>query len=68
MTIRLAAAVIVAIAVPTGANVWAVPDTQTIKVPTFGTVTIYLPDTSPQHVVLFLSGDGGWNLGVIKKT
>jgi len=65
MTIRLAAAVMVAIAAATGATVWATPDTQTIAVPTFGTVTIYQPDTPPQEVVLFLSGDGGWNLGVI---
>jgi type IV secretory pathway VirJ component len=31
----------------------------------FGTVTIYHPDGAPRSVVLFLSGDGGWNLGVI---
>ena len=28
-------------------------------------MTIYQPDAAPQQVVLFLSGDGGWNLGVI---
>ena len=43
----------------------AAPETPTIAMPTFGTVTIYQPDTSPQEVVLFLSGDGGWNLGVV---
>ncbi len=37
----------------------------------FGVVTVYRPDTAaetspaPRSVVLFLSGDGGWNLGVI---
>jgi len=30
----------------------------------FGTVAVYKPKT-PTHVVLFLSGDGGWNQGVI---
>jgi type IV secretory pathway VirJ component len=64
MTMRWAAAVMVAIGVTTGANVWAAPAAQTITVPTFGTVTIYQPDASPQEIVLFLSGDGGWNLGV----
>jgi type IV secretory pathway VirJ component len=63
MTMRWAA-VMFAIGVATGANVWAAPATQTITVPTFGTVTIYQPDASPEEIVLFLSGDGGWNLGV----
>jgi type IV secretory pathway VirJ component len=31
----------------------------------FGTVTIYHPDGPPSSVVLFLSGDGGWTLGVV---
>ena len=31
----------------------------------FGNVTIYSQSTRPSHVVLFVSGDGGWNLGVI---
>ena len=30
-----------------------------------GTTTIYQPKGAPTSVVLFLSGDGGWNLGVI---
>ena len=37
----------------------------TWRTPVFGTVTIYVPDTPPSQVVLFLSGDGGWNLGVV---
>jgi len=37
----------------------------TMKIPTFGTVTIYRGSTAPQQVVLFVSGDGGWNLGVV---
>jgi type IV secretory pathway VirJ component len=31
----------------------------------FGNVTIYTPDKTPESVVLFVSGDGGWNEGVI---
>lgn len=31
----------------------------------FGTVTVYRGSGDPRDVVLFLSGDGGWNLGVI---
>jgi type IV secretory pathway VirJ component len=31
----------------------------------FGTVSIYLPQGKPKSVAIFLSGDGGWELGVI---
>jgi type IV secretory pathway VirJ component len=31
----------------------------------FGTVTVYIPAGTPQSVAIFLSGDGGWNLGVV---
>jgi type IV secretory pathway VirJ component len=31
----------------------------------FGTVHVYVPPRAPEQVVLFLSGDGGWNLGVV---
>jgi type IV secretory pathway VirJ component len=31
----------------------------------WGTVTLYYNTPKPSHVVLFVSGDGGWNLGVI---
>lgn len=31
----------------------------------FGTVTVYSESAHPKHVVLFVSGDGGWNLGVV---
>ena len=32
----------------------------------FGKVTIYNPVPSPEAFVIFISGDGGWNLGVIE--
>jgi type IV secretory pathway VirJ component len=31
----------------------------------FGTVSVYIPTGTPQSVAIFLSGDGGWNLGVL---
>ncbi|HEX4618884.1 MAG TPA: AcvB/VirJ family lysyl-phosphatidylglycerol hydrolase, partial [Steroidobacteraceae bacterium] len=31
----------------------------------FGTVSVYIPARTPQSVAIFLSGDGGWELGVI---
>jgi type IV secretory pathway VirJ component len=31
----------------------------------FGRVTVYIPEGTPKSVAIFLSGDGGWNLGVI---
>jgi type IV secretory pathway VirJ component len=31
----------------------------------FGTVTVYIPEGQPESVAIFLSGDGGWELGVI---
>jgi type IV secretory pathway VirJ component len=31
----------------------------------FGTVTVYRPQGLPSQTVLFVSGDGGWNLGVV---
>jgi type IV secretory pathway VirJ component len=31
----------------------------------FGTVTVYIPEGKPRSVAIFLSGDGGWQLGVI---
>ena len=39
--------------------------TRMVRVPAFGAVTVYEPAGTPQHVVLFLSGAGGWNQGVI---
>ena len=31
----------------------------------FGKVSLYQGSSPPSHVVLFVSGDGGWNLGVV---
>jgi type IV secretory pathway VirJ component len=31
----------------------------------FGKISLYQGSPQPSHVVLFISGDGGWNLGVV---
>jgi len=37
----------------------------TLRYSPFGSVTLYRQTPHPSRVVLFLSGDGGWNLGVV---
>jgi type IV secretory pathway VirJ component len=39
--------------------------TETLTTPVFGKVAVYAPAGRPDQVVLFVSGDGGWNLGVV---
>ena len=36
-----------------------------IKLPRYGDVAIYRPAGGPKSIVIFLSGDGGWHLGVV---
>jgi type IV secretory pathway VirJ component len=38
---------------------------QKLRYGPFGEITVYRPATAPKSVVLFISGDGGWNLGVV---
>ncbi len=38
---------------------------ETVKFGPFGTVHTYRTTDKPEHMVLFISGDGGWKLGVI---
>ena len=38
---------------------------ETLAFGRFGNIYIYRNSPQPEHVVLFVSGDGGWNLGVI---
>lgn len=38
---------------------------QTVEFGRFGKVNLYWESPHPAHVVLFVSGDGGWNLGVV---
>ena len=41
-------------------------ETDTLSFGKFGKVTIYRPINQPSRVALFVSGDGGWNLGVVE--
>jgi len=41
------------------------PPTEVFRFPGVGQVSVYAPMSTPSNVVLFVSGDGGWNLGVI---
>ncbi len=43
----------------------AIAAEETLSFGRFGTVTIYRGDAEPNQVVLFISGDGGWNKGVV---
>jgi len=38
---------------------------ETFKFGSFGDIHIYRTSEQPKNVVLFISGDGGWNLGVV---
>jgi type IV secretory pathway VirJ component len=38
---------------------------ETFALAPFGTLHVYTPPGAPREVVLFVSGDGGWNLGVV---
>ena len=63
MAMRTAAVVFALLASMTPA--WAGPPTEVVNVAGFGRVSLYAPRAAPSEVVLFISGDGGWNLGVI---
>ena len=41
------------------------PARETLSYGRFGKVALYRQTPHPHHVVLFFSGDGGWNLGVV---
>ncbi len=41
------------------------PAPETLTYGRLGTVTLYHESPHPHHVVLFFSGDGGWNKGVV---
>src|SRR5947208_11237011 len=38
---------------------------ETFELEPFGKVTVYHQTPRPTHVALFISGDGGWKLGVV---
>jgi len=64
MTTRIVGMVL-AIAMSLAVQSHTAGSTETLTVPTFGRVVVYAPTRAPDQVVLFMSGDGGWNLGVV---
>jgi type IV secretory pathway VirJ component len=44
---------------------FAASDADTLQVGQFGTVHLYRPDGPPRQMVIFLSGDAGWQRGVV---
>jgi type IV secretory pathway VirJ component len=73
VTLRLSApvrpvaalALLCALLAPGGVEGAPSASSRIMQVPGFGAVTVYAPPGQPAQVVLFLSGDGGWNLGVV---
>ena len=61
MFIKFIASVLVISASVSGQNMRE----DTLSFGAFGKVWTYRTSATPSHVVLFISGDGGWNLGVV---
>ena len=61
---RLSIVVAVGLAL-SAATAEAGPPSEVVSLAGFGRVSIYAPAAAPEAVVLFVSGDGGWNLGVV---
>ncbi len=61
MTRALRAAVLLVLAAAGGARA----QDDSFVFGAFGRVSVYRPEGPPRAVVLFVSGDGGWNLGVV---
>lgn len=47
------------------ANAMVMAEETTITFGRFGNITLYQPTPHPANVILFVSGDGGWNKGVV---
>jgi type IV secretory pathway VirJ component len=58
-------ALVALLLVATAATAGARGTEETLTFGRFGTVTLYRATPTPEHVVLFVSGDGGWNKGVV---
>jgi type IV secretory pathway VirJ component len=43
----------------------AIASEEIVNFPPFGQVALYVPEQKPTSVILFISGDGGWKLGVV---
>ncbi len=65
MTVRNLTIALLALAGAIASALAAVPQQQTLSFGKFGNVTVYRNSPEPSNMVLFVSGDGGWNLGVV---
>ena len=61
----LLVAVLGALATLTAQSAAAPLSEETLSFRPFGIIHVYRGSAHPAHVVIFVSGDGGWNLGVI---
>ena len=52
-------------AAPTSPKATADQDATHLSTARFGTINLYTPSAAPRSVAVFLSGDGGWELGVV---
>jgi type IV secretory pathway VirJ component len=62
--VTLPVTLLLALATPARAQTSSVRD-DTVRVGRFGLVHVYRAGDRPARAVLFVSGDGGWNLGVV---
>ncbi|HVN44554.1 MAG TPA: AcvB/VirJ family lysyl-phosphatidylglycerol hydrolase [Steroidobacteraceae bacterium] len=60
-----AALLALALALAAAARPAAVDEARELHAGRFGTVHVYVPTGAPQSVAIFVSGDGGWQLGVV---
>jgi type IV secretory pathway VirJ component len=64
LTVMIAGSCLLILLVWASTALSAVPD-ETLRFGRFGAVTVYRQTPHPAQVVLFVSGDGGWNQGVV---
>ena len=56
---------LLALLLVSGGALAAPPSERVLELPRFGQVTLYGDAAIPAHVAIFVSGDGGWKLGVV---
>ena len=65
MTFRALPLLLVTYVLGFSAPLAAAPEQQILSFGRFGAVTVYKNAPEPANMVIFVSGDGGWNLGVV---
>jgi len=62
---KIAACMVLALSLLVAAFPALASDDRTMTYGSFGKVHLYGPESAPKQVVIFVSGDGGWNQGVV---